>query len=119
MIKNTIIFLILISLISCSEKEIEQEILVEENSAVAPYDTIAIDSFSQGATSVDIARKIKMSSVHYQDSIRAVKIKEQDELQVKKAQAEKLDLEKKAQEEKKKSAVETKKGLEKSEEKTN
>lgn len=119
MMKNTVLFLVLISITSCSQKEVQQDILVEESSAVAPYDTIAIDSFSQGATSVDIARKIRMSSLQYQDSIRAVKIKEKDEVQLKKAVAEKLDLEKKAEEQKKKAALEAKKVLEKAEEKTN
>lgn len=115
MMKKTVLFIILIFISSCSQKEMKQDVLVEKSSAVAPYDTIAIDSFSQGATSVDIARKIRMSSLHYQDSIRAVKIKEKDELQLKKAQAEKLDLEKKAEEQKKKAAAEAKKAFEKTE----
>jgi hypothetical protein len=37
------------------------------------YDTTAVDSFSNGAVSVDIARKIRMSSPQYLDSVKQAK----------------------------------------------
>nr|WP_314494709.1 hypothetical protein [uncultured Chryseobacterium sp.] len=48
----------------------------EDIQAVQPYyDTTAVDSFSAGATSVDIVRQIRMSSQHYQDSLKeAIKL---------------------------------------------
>ena len=79
--KNFIVFSFFLLMVSCGNKEVVSEAVVEENVAIPPYDTIAVDSFSTGAMSVDIARKIKMSSVAYQDSLRDV---------LKKMEAEKL-----------------------------
>lgn len=43
------------------------------------YDTTAIDSFSAGAISVDVARQIRMSSQKYQDSLKeAIKLQEEE-----------------------------------------
>lgn len=93
--RSTIILLILLFLFSCGKKAAKQGFVVEENSSVLPYDTIAIDSFSQGAISVDIARKIKMSSLKFQDSLKQVKLKNEEEQLLKKAKDEKLAAEKK------------------------
>lgn len=41
-----------------------------EENLPAPYDTVAVDSFSAGAISVDIAAQIRMSSQAYQDSLK-------------------------------------------------
>lgn len=90
---------------ACSQKEpaninADQEIKVH-------YDTVAIDSFSTGATSIDVVRKIRMSSQRYQDSIKeAVKV-QKEEKRIK----DELDKEnkKKQEEEKKKSDEEKKK----------
>lgn len=85
--------------LSCSKKEPVD--LYPADSPKASYDTIAIDSFSNGATSVDIVRQIKMSSQKYKDSVKeALKLQEQE-----KKLKEELDKEnkKKADEEKKKS----------------
>lgn len=79
--KNFIVFSFFLLMVSCGNKEVVSEAVVEENVAIPPYDTIAVDSFSTGAMSVDIARNIKMSSVAYQDSLRDV---------LKKMEAEKL-----------------------------
>ena len=93
--KNIITISILFFLISCGKESAKKRIIVEEKSSVPPYDTIAIDSFSQGATSVDIAAKIKMSSRKFQDSLRQIKLKNEEERLLKKATDERLELEKK------------------------
>lgn len=87
--------------LSCSKKpETSPMSTVDESRAT--YDTTAIDSFSPGATSVDVVRQIKMSSQRYQDSLKsAVKLQEQE-----KKITEELEKEnkKKKEEEKKKSS---------------
>lgn len=91
-------------MVSCSKKEPED--LYPTDSAKASYDTVAIDSFSNGATSVDIVRQIKMSSQKYQDSVKeALKLQEQE-----KKLKEELEKEnkKKADDEKKKADDEKK-----------
>ena len=70
--KNVFVFSLLLLIISCGQKETDKEVLVQENSAIAPYDTTAIDSFSTGATSANIALQIKISSQQYQDSLKDV-----------------------------------------------
>lgn len=92
------LIVILFFLISCGEKTSKKDFVEEENSKIAPYDTVAIDSFSQGATSVDIAMKIKMSSLKYQDSLKRVKLKNEEEQLAKKAKEDQLTAEKKAKE---------------------
>lgn len=91
--------------ISCSKKEPAD--FYPADSPKANYDTTAIDSFSNGAISVDVARQIRMSSKQYQDSLKeALKIQEQE-----KKLKEELEKEnkKKADEEKKKTDEEKKK----------
>ena len=90
------------SAVSCSKKEPVD--LYPADSPKLSYDTVAVDSFSNGATSVDIVRQIKMSSQQYQDSVKKAvqfqeqenKIKEELEKESKKKAGEK----KKADEEK-------------------
>ncbi|WP_144281325.1 hypothetical protein [Chryseobacterium echinoideorum] len=55
------------------------------------YDTTAIDSFSEGAISVDVARQIRMTSQKYQDSLKEVLKIQQEEKRIK----EELDKENK------------------------
>ncbi|GEN75519.1 hypothetical protein [Chryseobacterium hagamense] len=63
--------------LSCSKKEPAD--LYPADSPKANYDTAAIDSFSNGATSIDVVREIRMSSRKYQDSVKeAVKAREQE-----------------------------------------
>ncbi|MDR2237408.1 MAG: hypothetical protein LBE92_14905 [Chryseobacterium sp.] len=98
------LFILLLLITACSKKETpgfgaEQEIKVH-------YDTTAIDSFSNGATSVDIVRQIRMSSQKYQDSLVQAK-KLQDEEKKLKAELEKEN-KKKLEEEKKKADAEKK-----------
>lgn len=112
--KNCLAVLSLLFIFSCSKKTVDQSLITEENSAILPYDTIAIDSFSAGATSVDVARKIKMSSQKFQDSLMQVKLKNAEEQLLKKEKDEKLNLEKKAPEALKKNEAEIKKAKEKS-----
>ncbi|WP_312341424.1 hypothetical protein [Chryseobacterium binzhouense] len=71
--------------------------IAENNNEVLPsrYDTTAIDSFSDGAVSVDVARQIRMSSQKYQDSLKEVLKMQQEEKRIK----EELDKEKKKAEE--------------------
>ena len=89
-------------MISCGKKEIKIDNESEEISAKAPYDTIPVDSFSKGAISVDIARKIKMSSIAYQDSLKEVRKKMEAEKLVQKEKEEKDKIAKKLDEENKK-----------------
>lgn len=62
--------------VSCSKREPVADNNVKE--LELHYDTTAIDSFSPGAVSVDVARQIRMSSQKYQDSLKEA-IKLQDE----------------------------------------
>lgn len=92
-------------LTACSKKEspgfgAEQDLKIH-------YDTVAIDSFSNGAVTVDIARKIRMSSPEYLDSVKQVK-KALEEEQKLKAELEKEN-KKKEEEEKKTADAEKKK----------
>ncbi|MBU8883712.1 hypothetical protein KSK37_11515 [Kaistella sp. DKR-2] len=96
----TLSFLLL--LISCGKKSDKTRVAVERSSAVPPYDTVAIDSFSVGATSVDVARKIKISSLKYQDSLRKIQTKLEEEKLLNKMEDEKEKLDKKAADDKKK-----------------
>ncbi|AZA55691.1 hypothetical protein [Chryseobacterium shandongense] len=98
-----IIFISSISAVSCSKKEPQD--LYPADSSKASYDTMAVDSFSDGAISVDVAEQIRMSSQKYQDSLKeALKILEQE-----KKIKEELEKEnkKKAEEDKKQKASET------------
>lgn len=97
------LFISLISTVACSKKEPQD--LYPADSPKANYDTMAIDSFSAGAISVDVAEQIRKSSQKYQDSLKeALKIQEQE-----KKIKEELEQEnkKKAEEEKKQKASET------------
>lgn len=90
--------------LSCSKKPEVSAVNTADESR-PPYDTTAIDSFSAGATSVDVVRQIRMSSQRYQDSLKeALKLQEQE-----KKIAEELEKEnkKKAEEEKKKASADT------------
>lgn len=98
------IFIFIILFTACSKKEspgfgAEQEVKIS-------YDTTAVDSFSTGAVSVDIARKIRMSSPQYLDSVKQAK-KLLDEENKLKAELEKEN-KAKQEEEKKKTEAEKK-----------
>ncbi len=98
------IFVFTILFTACSKKEspgfgAEQEVRVR-------YDTTAIDSFSTGAVSVDIARKIRMSSPQYLDSVKQAKKLQEEENKLK-AELEKEN-KVKQEEEKKKADAEKK-----------
>ena len=86
-------------LFSCSKKR--RAAISSETYQPPKYDTTAIDSFSAGATNVDIAAKIRMSSKTYKDSVAAV-IKQQEEEKKLKALLDKEEKKKKKEEEKKK-----------------
>lgn len=91
------VFVFLIVLTACSKKE-TTGFAVQEN-VKTDYDTVAIDSFSNGTASVDVVRRIKMSSQAYQDSLKqAKKLQDQEKKlkkEVEKDNKKKLDDEKK------------------------
>ena len=67
--KKNVLMLICLAALSCSKKETyEGEAVYVE----PKYDTTAIDSFSNGAKSVNVANQIKMSSKSYQDSLQTI-----------------------------------------------
>ena len=108
--KNIISGVFVVSLLlSCSKKE-HVAVNNKEANIHAPYDTVAIDSFSNGAISVDIARKIKMSSVAYQDSLKSVLKQQAEEKKMK----DDLEKEKKKLDEEEKKKKDLKKADEKS-----
>lgn len=100
--KNIFAFFCVVFLFSCQNKKYSEEFSSNEYIPV-DYDTTAIDSFSDGAISVDVAEQIRRSSIAYQDSVRKVKIRLEEE---RKAREE---AEKKAAEEKAKLASEKQK----------
>ena len=99
--KNPIFFVLFTVLFSCG-KDAVQIVPAEKEIATVPYDTTAVDSFSVGATSVDVARQIKISSLKYQDSLKKIAVKVEEDRLLNKAQEEKEKLDKKLAEEKKK-----------------
>lgn len=78
--------------VACSKTESAQ--IVQTEKIHPEYDTTAIDSFSAGAISVDIARKIRMSSQAYQDSLKEVLKVETEVARLKKEELEKEKKEK-------------------------
>ncbi len=95
-------------MISCGKNPEKMEMSIAEETSVPPYDTIAKDSFSAGAVSVDVARKIRMASQKYQDSLRENRKKIEAEQLAKKELEEKEKATKKLAEEKKKAENEAK-----------
>lgn len=99
--KSIVLFSSFLLMISCGKETAETTAVVQESTA-APYDTAAVDSFSVGATSVDVARRIRISSLNYQDSLRKISLKLEEEKLLNKTKEEKEKTEKKLAEEKKK-----------------
>lgn len=88
---------IYISVITCSKQE---PVIVSDTQTIQPqYDTTAIDSFSAGATTVDIVRQIRMSSQKYKDSLKeAIQLEKEEERitqELEKENKKKLEEEKK------------------------
>ena len=77
--KNLILLNILFFLFSCGKNTQDDVVISSKESAIAPYDTIAKDSFSAGAISVDIARQIRMSSPQYQKKKKKKRKKMEEE----------------------------------------
>ncbi|MFL9833951.1 hypothetical protein [Chryseobacterium terrae] len=95
--KNVIFACSILSLlmVACSKRE---PVVDNVQEIKLKYDTTAIDSFSPGATSIDIVRQIRMSSQKYQDSLKEALKLQQEEKRIteelekenkKKAEAEK------------------------------
>lgn len=101
--KNLFVLSLMILFFSCQKKKVVENDLSQEYIPVS-YDTTAIDSFSEGAISVDVADQIRRSTIAYQDSLRKAKIQEEME---RKAREEEET--KKAAEENKKKTEEAKK----------
>ncbi|UFK96655.1 hypothetical protein [Kaistella faecalis] len=99
--KRIFLFTTLVLMISCGKEPGKAAATVQEN-PVAPYDTAAVDSFSVGATSIDVARRIRISSLKYQDSIKKISAQIEEEKILKKAKEEKEKADKKSAEEMKK-----------------
>ncbi len=103
--KNISYISILFLIFSCSKKE---NFIENSEFVVSKYDTTAIDSFAEGAISVDVAEQIRQSSIAYQDSLKAkaeeeAKAKSEAEAKEEKIKADekkKLELEKKNSEKK-------------------
>ncbi|KXH83435.1 hypothetical protein [Chryseobacterium kwangjuense] len=98
------VFVIILLLSACSKKETPG--FAAEQDVKNHYDTAAVDSFSPGATSIDIVRQIRMSSQKYQDSVKEAERLQKEEQKLK----EELEKEnrKKLEEEKKKTEAEKK-----------
>lgn len=103
--KKTLVSALLFVLVSCAKDVMKDDDFADENYKIAPYDTTAIDSFSTGAVSVDIARQIKISSQAYQDSLKSVREKVESEKILQKEKEEKEKGAKRAEEDLKKAAV--------------
>lgn len=96
---NRIFYILIITtLFSCSKKVPTES---NEYVSVVKIDTTPVDSFSAGASSVNVAAQIRKSSKSYQDSLKAV-FKKQEEERKLKEEIEKL----KAEEQKKKKEAE-------------
>ncbi|WP_419869397.1 hypothetical protein [Chryseobacterium sp. CT-SW4] len=102
---KNILFIVFVSLLllgACSKRK---AVSMEEHVVNLHYDTTAIDSFSPGAMSVDVARKIRQSSPEYLDSVKQALKLQQEEKRLR----EELEKENKKKEEEK-----NKKGTEES-----
>jgi len=87
--KKILGILMIFAIISCEKKAVVEDGFSKES--IAPkYDTLAVDSFSTGATSVDVARKIRISSQKYQDSLKEIRVNFEKEKILKKSEEEKL-----------------------------
>lgn len=106
--KNFVSFTLCIcvlSFLACRKNE-EPIAASPSDESRANYDTTAIDSFSSGAISVDVARQIRISSKQYQDSLREAIRLQEEEKKINEALAK--EEEKKKDEEKKKAEKEKK-----------
>ena len=79
--KNVIFASLILSsfTLACSKRE---PVVDTAQELKLKYDTTAIDSFSPGAISVDVARQIRMSSQKYQDSLKEVLKLQQEEKRI-------------------------------------
>lgn len=75
--------------VSCKQKETPAVTLAEKENLVVPYDTLAIDSFSPGATSLDAVRVMRRAAQRKQDSLKKIEEKTEAEKKLK-ADAEKI-----------------------------
>lgn len=110
--KKLRLLLMVLLMFSCGKKGADSGVGDTQSSVAPPYDTLAKDSFSAGAISVDVAQQIRRSSIAYQDSVRAAKIKLEEEKAAAKLKEEQEKADQKTEADKKK-ADEAKKAKEK------
>ena len=106
--KSIVILTFVLLLVSCGEEAVKTAPIVQVDTVV-PYDTTAVDSFSVGATSVDVARRIQISSLNYQDSLKKISVKLEEEKLLNKVKEEKAQAKKLAEEKKKQESEKTNK----------
>lgn len=87
-----------LTIFACSKEQTSEQESAEKYEPLS-YDTTAIDSFSQGAISVNVAEQIRKSSLSYQDSVKKVKIQQEQDRKAKEEADKKAAEEKKKQEE--------------------
>lgn len=100
--KYVIYCLLVLNLISCRKKEQETTVQNEALENRAPYDTIAIDSFSSGATpkNVVIVRKDSLVPVKVKDSAKLSAKKDDPKIIKEKEKAAAAEKDKKLKEDK-------------------
>ncbi len=64
---------ILILISGCSEKKAVKDAPAVDEEVHADYDTIAIDSFSPGATSAAVEARMRQAAIIYADSVSQVR----------------------------------------------
>ncbi len=75
--------------VSCKQKKTPLVTVAEKENPIVPYDTVAIDSFSPGATSLDAVREMRRAAQRKQDSVKKIQEKIEAEKKLK-AEAEKI-----------------------------
>ncbi|TXF75985.1 hypothetical protein [Chryseobacterium sp.] len=64
-----------ILIFSCGKNKKTESSSFNQEQAVIQYDTMAVDSFSEGAISADVAQEIRVSTQKYQDSLAEIRNK--------------------------------------------
>lgn len=76
--RSVVIFIGLFLFAACSKNH-TNKVLEQEEINPAPYDTVAVDSFSAGAIPAEVARNIRMTSQKYRDSLTKIKLEAAEE----------------------------------------
>ncbi|WP_124640397.1 MULTISPECIES: hypothetical protein [Amniculibacterium] len=81
--KFVLVFTLAVCFSYCSENQNDHANYPDAVFVEPKYDTTPVDSFSAGATSADVARRIRMASSSYQDSLKKALQKEAELLKQK------------------------------------